>query len=256
MKYVKTYESFIEEGIQKKGDKYEFDWFTDHEDDLLNLKFKKYRGRVQIVEGSDTKYSYYYAYTMPKSEFSTDLLKAIKTLENSVAQKDLDQFINKAVMGFDNIFGSNNFNAIVSPESSSLILGKVAEQLEKKSGSQLFSDAFVKAASTDIKLNMEKVDKLPEKTRKDVDRAFKKATDPSKPFKIKEIFSAHRKFFQDFIIFNKESDRKLFNAVNGQRVILIDDYKTSGTTIKEMLRQLADAGAAEVIIFVIIKIGE
>jgi orotate phosphoribosyltransferase-like protein len=44
--------------------------------------------------------------------------------------------------------------------------------------------------------------------------------------------------------------------VEGQKVVLIDDYKTSGTTIKEMLRQLADAGAAEVVVFVLIKLGE
>jgi phosphoribosylpyrophosphate synthetase len=105
-------------------------------------------------------------------------------------------------------------------------------------------------------LDVEKVDKLPEKTKKEVMRAFKKATDPSKPFKIKEIYSAHRKFFKDFVIFNREEDRRLFNAVEGQRIILVDDYKTSGTTIKEMLRQLSDAGAAEVVVFVLLKIGE
>ena len=133
----------------------------------------------------------------------------------------------------------------------------MVEQLKNKSGSaSLFSDAFVKNTSTDIKLDAEKVDKLPEKTKKEVMRAFKKATDPNKPFKIKEIYSAHRKFSKDFVIFNREDDRRLFNAVEGQRIILVDDYKTSGTTIKEMLRQLADAGAAEVVVFVLLKIGE
>jgi orotate phosphoribosyltransferase len=87
-------------------------------------------------------------------------------------------------------------------------------------------------------------------------RAFKKATDPNKPFKIKEVYSAHRKFFRDFMVFNREDDRHLFNAVEGQRVILVDDYKTSGTTIKEMMRQLSDAGAAEVVVFILLKIGE
>jgi len=145
----------------------------------------------------------------------------------------------------------------VSPQSSSLILRDLTEQLEKKSGAaELFDEAFVKNASTDIKLDMTKVDKLPEKTKKEVLRAFKKATDPSTPFKIKEVYSAHRKFFQEFVVFNKEDDRRLFNAVNGQKIILVDDYKTSGTTIKEMLRQLSDAGAAEVVVFVLLKIGE
>jgi len=257
MKYVKTYDSWVNEGIRKNGETYEFDWIADLSDDLMSLKFKKYRGRTQKVEGSDTTYTYYYGYQMDKSSGSTDLMKAIKSLESSISQKDLQMFVNKAVMGFDSTFGSSNFNAIVAPESSSLILKDLVEQLKNKSGTAiLFSDAFVKNTSTNIKLNVEKVDKLPEKTKKEVMRAFKKATDPNKPFKIKEIFSAHRKFFKDFVVFNKEDDRQLFNAVEGQKIILVDDYKTSGTTIKEMLRQLSDAGAAEVVVFVLLKIGE
>jgi hypothetical protein len=257
MKYVKTYESWVKEGIRKSGDSYEFDWMTDLPEDLMSLKFKKYRGRTQKVEDSDTTYTYYYGYQMDKSAGSTDLMKAIKSMEDIVSAKDLKLFVNKAVMGFDSTFGANNFNAIVAPQSSSLILKDLVEQLKSKSGvSELFSEAFVKNASTDIKLDAEKVDKLPEKTKKEVMRAFKKATDPSKPFKIKEVFSAHRKFFRDFVVFNSEDDRRLFNAVNGHKIILVDDYKTSGTTIKEMLRQLSEAGAAEVVVFVLLKIGE
>jgi hypothetical protein len=255
MKYVKTYESWVREGIRRREDSYEFDWMTDLPEDLMSLKFKKYSGRKQKIE--DTVYTYYYAYQLDKSDGSTDLMKAIKTFETSVSAKDIQMFVNKAVMGFDSTFGTSNFNAIVAPQSSSLVLKDLAEQLEKKSGvAELFSEAFVKSASTEIKLDNEKVDKLPEKTKKEVFRAFKKVTDPEKPFKIKEIYSAHRKFFRDFILFNNEKDRRLFNAVEGQKVVLIDDYKTSGTTIKEMLRQLADAGAAEVVVFVLIKLGE
>jgi hypothetical protein len=257
MKYVKTYEAWVSEGIRKSEDSYEFDWMTDLPEDLMSLKFKKYRGRTQKVEGTDTEYTYYYAYQLDKSAGSTDLMKAIKSMENTVSTQDLQAFVNKAVMGFDSTFGANNFNAIIAPQSSSLILKDLVEQLAKKSGvAELFSDAFVKSASTDIKLDAEKVDKLPERTKKEVLRAFKKATDPNKPFKIKEVYSAHRKFFRDFVVFNREDDRHLFNAVEGQRVILVDDYKTSGTTIKEMMRQLSDAGAAEVVVFVLLKIGE
>lgn len=257
MKYIKTYEAWVGEGIRKIEDGYEFDWMTDLPDDLMSLKFKKYRGRTQKVKGTDTEYTYYYAYQLDKSDGSTNLMKAIKTMESKIPPQDLLAFVKKAVMGFDSTFGANNFNAIIAPQSSSFILKDLVEQLEKKSGvAELFSDAFVKSASTDIKLDKEKVDKLPERTKKEVMRAFKKATDPNKPFKIKEVYSAHRKFFRDFMVFNREDDRHLFNAVEGQRVILVDDYKTSGTTIKEMMRQLSDAGAAEVVVFILLKIGE
>ena len=262
MKHLVSFEKFlaealVDEGIRKKEGSYEFDWLTDLPDDLMSLRFKKYRGRTQKVDGTDTVYTYYYAYQLEKSDDSSGLMKTIKMMEKSIQSKDLRMFVNKAVMGFDSTFGANNFNAIIASQSSSLILKDLVEQLKSKSGTaELFSEAFVKNASTDIKLDTEKVDRLPEETKKEVMRAFKKATDPSKTFKIKEIFSAHRKFFKEFLLFNKDEDRRLFNAVEGQKIILVDDYKTSGATIKEMIRQLADAGAAEVVVFVLLKLGD
>lgn len=253
MKHIKERKQFLAtEGIRKSDKGFEFDWLNDNPDDVMPLKYKKYRGRVMKM--GDMTYSYYFAYELEKSEYSTELMKSLKMLEGN--PRDLDQVVNKAVIGFDNVFGLNNYDTIITPESSSLILSKIANAIESKSGvANLFTDAFVKSASTDIKLDMDKVNELPEKTKKEVFRAFTKATDPSKPFKIKEIFSAHRKFFIDFLQFNTQNDRKLFNAVEGKEVILIDDYKTSGTTIKEMLRQLADLGAAKVTVFVFIKLG-
>lgn len=255
MKHIMSYDSFIIEGIQKSGDLFTFDWNTDQPEDLMSLHFKKYQGRKQKLGA--TEYSYYYAYQLDKSEHSTNLLKSIKMMDDNVSSRDIQQLISKAILGFDSIFGSNTFNAIIVPQSSSLILTELSDQLAKKSGvSILFPESFVKAASTDIKLDHVKVDNLPEKTKKEVYRSFTKATNPNLPFKIKDIFSRYRKFFTDFIIFNSQDDRKLFNAVQGQRVILIDDYRTSGTTIKEMIKQLADVGAVEVIVFVLIKLGD
>jgi len=256
LKYIKTFESYVREGVKKVGDTFEFDWLADMPDDVMALRFKKYRGKTLKFGDNETTYTYYYAYEMLKSDFSTDFMKSLKTLDNNIKPRDVSQLVNKAVLGFNIVFGANKFDTIVAPVSSSLILTEIVNQLQKKSGvANLFSDAFVKNASTDITLDMDKVNNLPEKTYKSVMKSFEKATAPEKPFKIKEIFSAYRKFFHDFIKFNKSEDKKLFNAVEGKRVILVDDYTTSGTTIKEMMKQLSDCGAAEVVIFVLIKLG-
>lgn len=256
-RYIRLFEQFVEEGVRKTDAGYEFDWMTDLPQDLMSLKFSKYSNRTQKVAGSDTTYTYYYAYHLDKSDGSTDLMKAVKTLESSISSKDLQMFVNKAVMGFDTTFGSTNFSAIVAPQSSSLVLKELVSQLEKKSGvAELFIDSFVKAASTDIQLDVEKVDKLPEKTKKEVLRVFNKVTQPGRPFKIKDIYSMQRKFFKDFILFNTKKDRHLVNSVEGQDIILVDDFKTTGTTIKEMIKQLSDAGAKHIVVFVLIKLGE
>lgn len=256
MKYIKLFEDWLKEGVTKSEQGFKFDWSQDMPDDVMPLKFKKYRGKTMKFADTETKYTYYHAYEMVKSNHSTSFMTSLKMLDDYIDRRDAEQMINKAVVGFDSIFSASSYDTIVSPVSSSLILTELVQKLRDKSGvANLFSDAFVKAASTDIKLDMDKVDKLPEKTKKQVLREFSKVVDPNKPFKIKEIYSAYRKFYQNFILFNNNEDRTLFNGIAGKRVILVDDYKTSGTTVKEMLRQLSDAGAVEVVVVILIKLG-
>lgn len=247
-------ESKIKEGVRKKISGYEFDFSNDSSDDIMPLKFKPYRGR--LLNDGETIYRYYYGYFLEKSENSTDLMLAIKNFEATVTEEDINSLIKKAVLGFDKQFKTNTFDTIVSPKSSSQLLTKLTDFLHNKSGAELFSDAFVKAASTDIKLDVEKFNKLPERTQKEVMRVFTKAQNPDVEFKIKSVWARNRKFFKDFIVFNQENDRKLFNAIEGKKIILVDDYRTSGTTSKEMLTQLIDSGAKEVVIFNLIKLGE
>lgn len=249
---IRTFNQFISEGIQRVGDKFHFNWLTDSPDDVMPLKFKKYRGK-EMKQG-ETTYQYYYAYDLEKSEYSTQLMKDLKMLETN--PRDMDQIINKAVMGFDREFRISSYDTIITPQSSSLVLDRIAHALQKKGGIvDLFTDAFVKAQPSEIELDLEKVDNLPEKTKKEVYRAFSKATDPTKPFKMKEIFSAHRKFFKNFLKFNTTDDRRLFNGVVDKNIILIDDYRTSGITLKEMIRQLVELGAKKITVFIFIKLG-
>jgi len=247
-------EAKIKEGIRKKLGGYEFDFSDDLPEDIMPLKFRPYRGKT--MKDGETTYRYYFAYVLDKSVDSTDLMVAIKNMESSISNEDINLLIKNAVLSFDNQFKTNEYDTIVSPKSSGQILTKLTEFIHDKSGAELFSDAFVKAVSTDIQLNMDKVEKLPERTKKEVLRSFVKAQNPEIPFKIKNVYSRYRKFFKDFLVFNQSNDEKLFNAVEGKKVILVDDYRTSGTTTKEMLRQLIDLGAQEVAVFNLIKLGE
>lgn len=256
---MKTYqewlhESYILEGVRKSDNGYEFDFANDLVNDIMSLKFKPYKGK--LLKDGETEYRYYYGYFLDKSDDSTDLMKDIKLLDDKISDNDLEMLVKKAVMGLNREFSTNTYDTIVSPKSSSKILTKVVEFLQAKSDIQLFSDSFVKAASTDIKLDLEKLNTTPERIQKDVTRALDKIQKANEPFKIKTIFSRYRKFFKDFLIFNQENDRRLYNAVEGKKIILVDDYRTSGTSSKEMLRQLIDLGAKEILIFNLIKLGE
>lgn len=252
MKHVKRFLDYVNEGITKVNGEYFFDWNADSSTDIMPLKYKKYRGRVSNL--GDTKYSYYHAYQLKKNDDSTDLLKAVKMLE--INKRDLDQLLNKAVIGFDKEFNISSFDTVISPTSSSLVLSDLVDLISKKGGIRnVFNGSFVKSAQDEIQLDIEKVEAVTsEKTKKDIMKAFKKATDITSAFKMKDVWAPHRKFFINFLKFNTDNDRRIYNAVSGKNIILIDDFKTSGTTIKEMIRQLAELGAANIVVFVLIKL--
>lgn len=259
MEKIKTFHDFIfekkiKEGIRKNATGYEFDFSQDFKDDILPLKFRPYRGKS--LSSGDTNYRYYYAYFMDKSDDSTDLLKAIKNIDSTIKPGDFQLLINKAIMGLDKEFNLSSFDTIISPKSSGKVLNRLVKFLEEKSGANLYTDSFVKSTSAEIKLDTEKVDKLPERTKKEIYRILKKTQNSQETFKISSIYAKYRRFFKDFLKFNQENDRKLFNSVEGKKIILVDDYRTSGTTTKEMLSQMIDLGAKEIIVFNLIKLGK
>lgn len=254
---IKKFKDFVSEGIRLINGKYEFDWIKDLPGDLMSLKFSKKKSRRLKFQDTQTTYSYYYGYHLDKSTGSSDLVRAIKLLEDSIDPKDIRTFVNKAVMGFDFKYGIENYSAIVSPESSSLILTELVNQIRDKSGAtNLFSNAFVKAASTEIQLDFEKLETIRPDVKKEVLRIYRKVLKSGKTFKIKEVYVKLRYLFKDFILFNTEKDRRLYNAVEGKTVILVDDFRTSGTTTREMISQLSDVGVKHIIVFILIKVGE
>jgi hypothetical protein len=254
MKFLtRLFEEDLEEGISKDGDGWNFDFKSDDESDTLSLKLKPYRGKT--MTSGDMTYRYFNAFVIDKSDYSGDLMKAIKYLDSSIESNDLDTLVNKAILSLNKEFKINSFDTIITPRSTSMILKKLADKAYKKSGnSELFDEAFVKNANTDITYDKERVDKLPEKTKKEFLRSLERSKSIDSPFKIKSIFSRYRKLVKDFLVFNSTKDRKLFNAVEGKRILVIDDYKTTGSTIKEILKKLNDNGAKEVIIFVLMKV--
>lgn len=249
----KFIDNIIKEGVKKIGDNFEFDFNNNNQDDIMSLKFNFRKNPTKKVD--ETSYCNYYAYSLEKSNDSGDLMKAIKMLDSSIDNNSLNILLNKAIIGFMHNFNMS-FDTIVTPESSSIILSELSKKLQNKIGStNIFPSAFVKNATMEIRFDEEKVNELPEKNKNEFIAIYNKVINSGKSFKMKEINPArYRKFFKNFIIFNNDNDRKLYNAVEGKNVILIDDYKTSGTTLKAMLDNLIETGAKNVVIFVLIRV--
>lgn len=259
MKHIRKYHEF-NEGISREGDSFKLDFSGDKDGDVMSLRLLNAKGKKMSKD--NVKYEYYFAYRFDfnkddkaRTETQPSLLKTIKKFDEVLPKDQVQLLVNKAVIGLDKDHKLSSFDSIIYPKSSSVILKELAAQCNKKSGnSEIIPDAFVKAARTEITFDEEKIKKLPDSTRKQVEKMIDHIRNDEGEFKLKEIYPRFRKFIKDFVKFNTEEDRRTYNLVTGKKVLLIDDYRTTGTTLKEMMSQLIKLQPAEIVVFILVRI--
>ena len=239
------------EGLRKEGDVFKLDFSGDREGDLMSLKFNSHRRKIVNVNGTECET--YHAFSIDNE--NKDFLVSLKYFDDKISEAEIHQLINKAVIGFDHEFNAASYDTIVCPKSSSKVLVELADQLYKKSGNAtLIPDSLVKLERSEIKFDDEKIEKLPEKTKKEVKKMIERIRNGEGDFKLKSVFSRFRKFLSDFMVFNSENDRKIFNSIVDKNVILVDDYRTSGTTLREMKKQLLKLHPKKITVFILIDV--
>jgi hypothetical protein len=242
----------LNEGVRKDGESYVFDFKNDLDSDLMSLKFTN-RSSRNMTRGN-TIYTYYYCYEF-ENDKDRELLKNIKIFSDIIDTNHSELFIKKAIQGLDHRHKLNQFDCIIHPKSSSLLLSKFAKYCNDKSGaSVLIPDTFIKVEKSGINFDYEKINAISnEGTKKQIYKAIEKIMSTNDPFKMKEIYAPYRKFIKDFLIVSTE-DKRVNNLIKGKTVLLIDDYRTTGTTLKEMMNMLIDLEAKRVVICVIIDV--
>jgi hypothetical protein len=252
-----NFNDYVNEGARQEGDQLIFDFTGDREGDIMSLSFSTGRSRKQ--KKGATEYEYYYAYEIPKGRYQSpdakDLVYKLKRMDDTLNNDSVQMLVNKAVIGANSIHPLSTFDSVIYPKSSSRILSLFAEQLQKKSGvAKLIPDTFVKADRDQIKFDWEKIDRLDPKTKAAVTKITNNVKGAEGEFKMKEIFAPYRKFISDFLIFNSEESRQIYNSVAGKRVLLVDDYRTSGTSLKQMLDILARYEPEYILAVILVKI--
>lgn len=253
-----NYNDFLTEGVRQEGDKIVLDFKDNREGDIMSLAFAS--GRTRTLKKGNTSYKYYYAYEIPEGRYKPDDAKEfvhkLKIMDDTLDPTDLQLLVNKAVMGVNKDYDLSTFDSIIYPKSSSKVLEIFANQLAMKSGTAtLVPDSFVKASRENIKFDWEKIENIKkEDTKVAVIKVTQKIKNSEGEFKMKEIFAPYRKFISDFLIFNSEESRQVFNLVSGKRVVLVDDYRTSGTSLKEMMNLLFRYDPEFVLATILVKI--
>lgn len=225
----------IFEGIRLKGDNIIFDFKNDVKDDVIPLQFQKFNKGLSTRNGVKIYFAYRYQEGVDKDQLAY-VRDAIKTLNPKIDGGSLKLMLQKAINNFLKVTGQN-FDLIITPKSSSGLPNLIARAFKEKIGANviLASDSIVKSSIEDIKIDPVKAQKLRPDQKQNIEKVIASATKTGS-FKMKQVPIPMRRVIVDFMKFDSDLDRRIFNALNGGRVLLIDDIYTGGSTFTEMNR--------------------
>jgi hypothetical protein len=243
------------EGItyNQSTDEFDFNWKADTPEDLVHLKLQTFNRVISTKQGFGLYYAYKFNKT-PNKQLKGLLRDSIKYVDVKVINpEDVDLMISKGVNNFNQIEPLSSFDVIIFPKSTSKILDLLKIKLSSKAGKNTLvaSDLFIKNTLDNIQLNQEKLEQLSPENREKVLKILNKVfTNDS--FKLKSIPPQYRKFIENFLSFNSDTEKRIFNSLIDGKVLLVDDILTEGTTFVNMSKLLENYGVNSITGFILL----
>lgn len=256
----------ILEGIRYENDEVVFDFAQDQPDDIIPLKLQKYNAKFVSMNKIPTYYAYRvnskYKGVIQTDSRITAIRDAIKNV--TIDPTDYVKLITKALINFDlNVDSLSSYSLIALPQSTSPLLKQVVESISNKYGTtvELIDDVFLKNKIEDITVHPDVIQKVRDKHGDEVAQKVEKryysyiaSAKVDGEFKMKKIPTekGYRRGVTNFLRINDKKQDAIFRLVNENKVLLMDDIVTSGTTMVEMKRLFDNLGAAQVNLFCIL----
>ena len=253
---MKSLAKHILEGLTKNKDEFIFDFDHDDQHDIIKLKPGKLKSTE--FEGSVFLYQYEFesnASSTVRSSFF-DYFRFGKAFTDS---SDKRKFLEFATSNLYNSIRISEFDAIVFPQSRSIVNQEIIKRLTSSNKLNTMSFELIKEMPENIKFDYGKFEdeilnaehefhgKLkPRYTDKQKIDKLRKINSMLEEIKRSDYFSIAnsvrgndlKPYFSDFIKFNSSRDERAYKAIQSGNILLIDDVTTTGSTIKDILRTL------------------
>ena len=236
------------EGIQIIDDQIHFNYDSDdHEKDILYLH--------QDTSGQFTEegvsYVYGYEYS-PNSSLSEQKILRDYLKSNILGNDDVFDFIENGILRLDRVKDLNSFGCFVSTASSKSpsLVDEILLQLSNYV-TLYYSFKLIKETYEHVNFDEEKAREALRnsgrvKTKTQEDKLIQKFIDHFNElkksgclFEMKRINpTVLRSSLSNFLKFNSSDEEEVYRSLDGIKVLLFDDFLTSGSTIKEMIRIL------------------
>lgn len=236
------------EGVRydSKNEKLIIDLTKDTDADFIKTKLQKFNTKLVKRSG----FGAYVAYSIKRTPMSTSLTKIVK--DTLLDTKGGIQMIKKSVLAFDKLAPLNTFDVVIYPKSSSNINKVIANFIEYKTSSNVLNipDSIIKNSLNNVTVDKNKLNNASDAVKRRVNQIL---THQSGKLELKKIPMVMRNMFSNFLKFDTDRERELFNRLNGGKVLIIDDVYTRGTTINELAKMVFAKGAKEVIVFIFLQ---
>lgn len=246
-----------------------FNYNKDYYEDILYLTTPT--SGTEIINGVNVYYAYKFNDNsdFQKRKVVRDYIK--KNINNNTpTNSEVDELIENGVLTFNQKYKLNNYSVIVSIESSTYIMN-TTEMIGYYLGaygdniSYDYSFKLVKQMYDNVKFDEERAREvlrqhgknkfMEDKLIYNIKTNFSRLKEQGQLFQLKRFLPAYiRESFSNFLKFKTIQDEETYKNLQGVKILIYDDFLTSGTTLKEMVRYLTSINDKnEITAFVLIK---
>lgn len=202
---------------------------------------------------------FYYGYEFSENvdgSVRSSFIKHLKFCPDLRSDKNLTQFIQKAINDLNRKTNLYDYDFVIMPEFSSRVNEYMVRYIYRFAQPMLREIMLVKSLPERIDFDMDAFSRQyldttlengrPRYTESQKQQVIETISDMMDSIHKKDYFtiakdvkkSKMRPFIVDFLSFRDEEDKKICKSIQNQNVLIIDDIATSGSTLNEVLRTL------------------
>lgn len=222
-----------------------FNWDKDDNRDIIYLDSDT-SGKFNE---EDIRYIYGYKYTPNATASQKSIVR--NYIKSGNINEDIEQFVEKAVIKIDEVQRFDSFGTLVSikPSKFPSILSIIENYLHSYMKPPFLTFELIKQTHDNIIFDRNKAFNALIEIGYDIYTAenevlfiankFEKLKQNGELFQIKRFVpTVIRSAFSNFLIFKNEKQRITYEKLQGVNILIYDDFLTSGSTIKEIIRYL------------------
>lgn len=248
-------------GVSPSDDGYKFDYTYNYPEDIIHLYTRKVYNT--IFKGS----VYYFGYEFNSNASSKDRSKFIHFIKGidkpKISHHQLVQFIENPLNALDSQFDMQSIDCFVYPSSQrSQLVQEIVDVMNGYASREAHKVSYllVKSAPTDIEFDWDAFESDYEvgtnqynQMKRYIDETLMPAIHSLDYFSLAQnVKPRYRKYIKNFLNMSKE-DAIRFQRLKGQRILIVDDINTSGSTLNEILRTVKTINReCEIFIFTLI----